>query len=123
MPSGFDDVLNRAGDGRRDFLRKLIAGAAFTPPLLASFNLDGLSVAEAVLPAPFCANQTPPGPPVVINFGGGEYPQFFRDVFRGDEISAGPDKGGTGHPALNFTGGAGAGGGTWGTVLDCTPLD
>jgi hypothetical protein len=42
----------------------------------------------------------------------------FRDVRRAGDINSGPDLGGTGQPAINFTGSAGAGGDTWITVLD-----
>jgi hypothetical protein len=45
----------------------------------------------------------------------------FRDVRRANNISAGPDLGGTGHTAMNFTGSAGAAGDTWITVYDETP--
>jgi hypothetical protein len=45
----------------------------------------------------------------------------FRDVRRASDINPGPDLGGTGHPAINFTGSAGAGGDAWITVYDATP--
>jgi len=45
----------------------------------------------------------------------------FRDVRRPSNISVGPDLGGTGQTAMNFTGSAGAGGDTWITVYDETP--
>ena len=47
----------------------------------------------------------------------------FRGVRRAPDINAGPDIGGTGHPAINLTGSAGAGGDTWITVYDATPAD
>jgi hypothetical protein len=50
-----------------------------------------------------------------------EYPDCFQDVFRGAGINSGPDQGGTGHLALNFTGSAGAAGATWLTILDTSP--
>lgn len=40
---------------------------------------------------------------------------------RPDDINIGPDLGGTGHNAINFTGSAGAGGDAWITVYDQTP--
>ena len=45
----------------------------------------------------------------------------FRDVRRPNDITIGPDLGGTGHQALNFTGSAGAAGDTWITVYDPAP--
>src|SRR5262249_9256503 len=47
----------------------------------------------------------------------------FRDVRRAAEINVGPDLGGTGHPAINFTGSTGSAGDTWLTVFDTTPGD
>ena len=45
----------------------------------------------------------------------------FRDVRRPNDINVGPDLGGTGHTAVNFTGSVGAAGDTWITVYDETP--
>jgi hypothetical protein len=45
----------------------------------------------------------------------------FRDVRQPNDITIGPDLGGTWHQALNFTGTAGAGGDTWITVYDRAP--
>ena len=45
----------------------------------------------------------------------------FRGVRRAGDINPGPDLGGTGHDAMNFTGSAGAGGDAWITVYDTTP--
>ncbi len=45
----------------------------------------------------------------------------FRDVRRAADINVGTDLGGTGHPAINFTGSAGSGGDAWITVYDATP--
>lgn len=47
----------------------------------------------------------------------------FRPILRAPDISAGPDVCGTGQDAINFTGGAGAGGSTWLAVYDTTPGD
>lgn len=53
-----DEILNRVDDSRRDVLRKLIGGVAFAAPLMASFSLEGLSVAPAEASYCFGANQT-----------------------------------------------------------------
>ncbi len=45
----------------------------------------------------------------------------FRDVRRPADINCGPDLGGTGHEAVNFTGSTGSAGDTWLTVYDDTP--
>jgi hypothetical protein len=45
----------------------------------------------------------------------------FRSVRRAANIGVGPDLGGTGHTAINFTGSAGAAGDTWITVYDESP--
>ena len=44
-----------------------------------------------------------------LNFSDSQYPTCFTDVRRGSDINGdnAPDLGGTGHTALNFTGGAG----------------
>jgi hypothetical protein len=47
----------------------------------------------------------------------------FRDVRRPPDINPGPDLGGTGQTAMNFTGTAGGSGDTWMTVYDSTPAD
>jgi hypothetical protein len=44
-------------------------------------------------------------------------------VRRAADINTGLDLGGTGHPAINLSGSAGAGGDTWITVYDATPSD
>src|SRR5262245_32251367 len=48
MAPEIDRVLNQANAGWRDFLRKIITGAVFAPPLLVSCKLDGPSMAEAL---------------------------------------------------------------------------
>jgi hypothetical protein len=45
----------------------------------------------------------------------------FRDVRRASDINPDLDLGGTGQPAINFTGSAGSGGDAWITVYDATP--
>lgn len=47
MAPNREEVVESVSPSRRDFLRKLIAGAAFAPPLIASFSMDGLSIAAA----------------------------------------------------------------------------
>ena len=128
MAPDIDGVLSHADASRRGFLRKLIAGAAFAPPLLASFSLDGLSLTAADAVQSVCANATVPvggsfPGGQCFDFSGNQYAANFRDVLRGGDINAGPDLGFGTHPALNFTGSAGAAGSTWATVLDVTPAD
>jgi hypothetical protein len=52
-----EEVLKSVDRGRREFLRTVIAGAAFAPPLIMSFSMDGLSVdpAQAQISNQFCA--------------------------------------------------------------------
>jgi hypothetical protein len=45
----------------------------------------------------------------------------FRGVRRASDISLGPDLGGTGHKAINFSGSTGSAGDTWITVYDVAP--
>ncbi|HKF41708.1 MAG TPA: PQQ-binding-like beta-propeller repeat protein, partial [Thermoanaerobaculia bacterium] len=45
----------------------------------------------------------------------------FRDVRRAADVAPGPDLGGTGQTAMNFTGSTGAGGDAWITVYDSVP--
>ena len=45
----------------------------------------------------------------------------FRDVRRAGDINVGPDVGGTGHVAINFTGSTGSSGDAWITVYDSVP--
>jgi hypothetical protein len=51
------------------------------------------------------------------------YPDCFREVQRGGGITPGMDLGLASHTALNITGSAGSGGGTWLTVVDQAPGD
>src|SRR5262245_66087697 len=50
-----------------------------------------------------------------LNFSDSQYADCFTDVRRGSDINddSAPDLGGTGHTALNFTGGAGPAGDLW----------
>jgi hypothetical protein len=41
------NLLRSVGPDRRDFLRSLVAGTAFTVPLMTSFSMDGLSLSTA----------------------------------------------------------------------------
>src|SRR5262249_10976836 len=56
-----------------------------------------------------------------FTFSAGQYPLCFRDILRGPDINDGLDLGGTDNTALNLTGGAGPGGGSWLTVVDPVP--
>src|SRR5262245_60246052 len=69
-----EDVLKGIEHSRRRFLRTVIAGAAFAPPLVMSFSMDGLSVnpadatspSSSPSPSPIrCSNMTLE-PPVVF---------------------------------------------------------
>ena len=60
---------------------------------------------------------TPTPNPVVVALAD------FRGVRRAAGISVGPDLGGTGHNAMNFTGTAASSGDAWITVYDTTPAD
>jgi hypothetical protein len=72
--------------------------------MLATLGFTGAAWAT---PPPVC---TPP-----LDFSDSEYTMCFTDVRRGSDINDNnaPDLGGTGHTALNFTGGAGPAGDTW----------
>jgi hypothetical protein len=62
------------------------------------------------------------GPPVpYVYFSGDTYSACFRDLFRGNEITAGQDLGGTQHTSLNMKGTATSTPTTWLTVYDTTP--
>ncbi len=61
-------------------------------------------------------------PPVFdFDFSANAYARCFRDLLRGDEITAGQDLGGTGHTSLNVRGSSGSTPTTWLTVYDATP--
>src|SRR5262249_39090011 len=61
------------------------------------------------------AGATPVNCDTILNFSDNQYTACFTDVRRGADINDNnaPDLGGTGHTALNFTGGAGPAGDTW----------
>jgi hypothetical protein len=119
-PDG-ERVVNSVDAGRRDFLRKIIAGAAFAPPLIASFNLDGLSLTDAEAQiSNQCQFSNQSNVIFFFDFSGNEYQNNFRDVRRGNDINPGTEPPNS-HPALKFTGTVGAAGDTWITVLDEVP--
>ena len=120
-PDDIEKFLHNFDRGRRDFLRKILAGAAFAPPLMASFSLDGpaITAAEAGVSNQCVGNQTPTTQ--CFNFSDGEYQANFRGILRAADLNPGTDLAGGGHPSLNFTGGAGPAGSTWLTVLDDEP--
>jgi len=76
--------------------------------LLATLGFTG--TAGAITPSVCTATFATP-----LNFSDGQYTMCFTDVRRGSDINDDgvPDLGGTGHTALNFTGGAGPAGDTW----------
>src|SRR5262245_50656593 len=118
MAPDLEGFLSGFDKSRRDFLRKIVAGAAFAPPVMASFSLDGPSIAqvEAGIVANQCANQTSTFR--YFDFSGTEYQDNFRDILRAGDINAGFDLAASTRPSLNFTGNAGSAGSTWLTVLD-----
>src|SRR5262245_49106659 len=75
--------------------------------LVATLGFTG--TAGAVVPPPpvDCTAQ--------LTFSDSQYTACFTDVCRGSDVNddGAPDLGGTGHTALNFTGGAGPAGDTW----------
>jgi hypothetical protein len=56
-----------------------------------------------------------------FDFSANAYLRCFRDLVRGDEITAGQDLGSTGHTSLNVRGSSGSTPSTWLTVYDATP--
>jgi len=121
-PDNLGDFLSNVDRGRRDFLRKIIAGAAFTPPLIASFSLEGPSITAAQAnPSNQCTNQTPVTK--FFTFADAQYQNNFTGILRAADIAPGTDLAGGGNPSLNFTGGANAGGSTWLTALTDDPFE
>jgi len=119
MAPDLEGFLSGFDKSRRDFLRKIVAGAAFVPPVMASFSLDGPSIAE--VEAGIVANQCFPNQtltPLFFDFSGNDYTDNFRDILRGGDINAGFDLATLTRPSLNFTGSAGSAGSTWLTVLN-----
>jgi hypothetical protein len=57
-----ETVLDGVDEGRREFVKKLVAGTAFAAPLLASFSMDGALIGEAEAAgstyyAPYCGDR------------------------------------------------------------------
>lgn len=42
-----EPILDQVDPSKREFLRRVIVGTAFTAPIVASFSMDGLSPNEA----------------------------------------------------------------------------
>jgi hypothetical protein len=117
-PDDLKGFLDNFDPGRRNFLRKIIAGAAFAPPLVASFSLEGPSITPAEGAVNQCSNQTTTVE--FFDFHDNEYQDNFHGVLRPNDITPGTDLAGGGHPSLNFAGSAGSGGSTWLTVFNAT---
>lgn len=49
MP-GDDEILDRVGDDRRSFMKKLVIGGAFAVPVVSSFSLHGMQASFAQSP-------------------------------------------------------------------------
>jgi hypothetical protein len=124
-PEDLSRFLDNFDRGRRKFLRQILAGAAFAPPVIASFSVAGPSItpAEAI---PVACAYTSPTVVAFFDFSGTQYQDNFDGILRPGDITPGTDLAhppGVGHTSLNFQGHVGSGGGTWLTVLDSsTPL-
>jgi hypothetical protein len=53
-----DPILKKVDADKRDFLRKLIGTTAFSAPIIASFSMKGLTIADA-----HAADSVAPPPP------------------------------------------------------------
>ena len=51
-------VLEGIDDSKRESLQKMVKGAAFAAPVVASFSLDGLLNAAQAQVNPYISNQT-----------------------------------------------------------------
>jgi hypothetical protein len=56
-----EEILERVGDDRRSFLRKMVIGTAFAAPVVSSFSLHGMQAVFAQTPATSATR--PPGAP------------------------------------------------------------
>jgi hypothetical protein len=45
-----DEILDRVGDDRRSFLKKMVVGTAFAVPVVSSFSLHGMQSAFGQTP-------------------------------------------------------------------------
>jgi len=58
-PEEVERILGRFDPGRREFIKKVLLGAAYAVPVVASFSMDGLTVREAIAQGNLaCANVT-----------------------------------------------------------------
>src|SRR5215813_9301849 len=101
------DLSHRGTEGMT--MRLHLDTGLWAVALLATLGFAGTAVA------------TPVDCDTTLNFSDSQYTACFTDVRRGLDINDdnAPDLGGTGHTALNFTGGAGPAGDTW--VTKFTP--
>ena len=51
-----EEILSSVDEARRDFIRKVIVGAAFATPIMASFSMDGFFVKEVEANCGFTSN-------------------------------------------------------------------
>jgi hypothetical protein len=123
-PDNLNRFLDNFDPERRSFLRKIIAGVAFAPPLIASFSLEGPSITPAEgtpVPPPLCSNQTTPVE--FFDFSGTEYQDNFSGILRPTDITPGKDLFANTYSSLNFKGSGGSTNSTkstWLTVFDAT---
>ena len=66
-----DRILNQVGDSRRDFVKRVLIGAPFAAPVIASFAIGNLAV-EPALARSAMGSPVPPGPACAS--GVGSYP-------------------------------------------------
>jgi len=120
-PDDLERFLSNVDRGRRNFLKQIIAGAAFAPPLIASFSLEGPSVTPAEASDHLSCYPGIPG--LTFDFSGTQYADHFTGILRPALINPGTDLADGGQSSLNFTGSTGSGGGTWMTLFDSpTPI-
>lgn len=51
MSEGFEAATEGLGDGRRQFLKKMAIGTAFTVPVVSSFTMAGIQAVYAQTPS------------------------------------------------------------------------
>lgn len=84
MADDLDRVVNETGMGRRTFVRRLVTGAVFATPVVASFAMGGVEAASAAPRGnsplsifPLCnANQTELKPVSIANANQNESFEF-----------------------------------------------